>query len=61
MPEMRPADTPSFEGYVTSAPSSKNRGVVAPRKVDAAQNSTKREVPEDGMRAGVSPMGWEIV
>jgi hypothetical protein len=40
MPEMSPAETPSFEGYVTSAPSSKKSGVVAPRKAEAAQNST---------------------
>lgn len=39
IPEMSPAETPSFDGYVTSAPSSKNSGVVAPRKADAAQKS----------------------
>ena len=40
IPEMSPAETPSFDGYVTSAPSSKNKGVVAPRKAEAAQKST---------------------
>ena len=37
IPEISPAETPSFDGYVTSAPSSKNNGVVAPRKAEAAQ------------------------
>ena len=61
IPEMSPADTPSLAGYVTSAPSSKNNGVVAPRKADAAQNRTNKEPPEEGMMAAMFPIGSDRV